>query len=49
MKINALRTVLYSVASLLGWLNAILRGKIVGRIFNVAAYRGFSSIFRRLK
>ena len=36
---NALRRALYSLARLLGWLNAIARGRFLQRVMRASLYR----------
>lgn len=51
MTLNSLRRALYRLASLLGDLNAVAKGRIVQRVVRKqvtkAAMRGVASLFRR--
>ena len=46
--INKVRTVLYTVAAILGDLNAVLKGRIIRRVGRRVAGRVTGNLFRRL-
>jgi len=47
VKINPLRSLLYRLASLLGDVNAVAKGKIIQRVIRKQAVKTLMSLFRR--